>query len=149
MPFTAGEYLTSELTFKVGKLGLASAVPADMAVIVGMEGLSIAIDGKVVDWYAMDQGGFARAMMTGKKISISMSGKRSVGDPGQDYIAGLAFLNGRDCSTKFEINFPDGDKLTGNVVIDVKKFAGGDSTDPSGLDFEVIFDGKPTYTPAV
>ena len=149
MPFTAGEYLTSELTFKVGTKGLASVLPTDMAVIVGMEGLNIAIDGKVVDWYAMDQGGSARAMMTGKKISISMSGKRTIGDAGQDYIAGLAFLNGRDCTTKLEINFPDGDKLTGNVVIDVKKFAGGDSTDPSGLEFEIIFDGKPTYTPGV
>ena len=149
MPITAGEYLTSEILFKVGSKGLLSVLPTDMIAIAGVEGLAISIDGKQVEWSPMDQGGFVRAMMTGKKITISMAAKRTIGDAGQEYIAGLTWLNGTACTTKFEITFPDGDKLTGNVVVNVKKFAGGESTDPSGLEFELTFDGKPTYTPGV
>ena len=45
----------------------------------------------------MDAKGWAKAAMTGKKLGFSFKGKRSVGDPANDYIAGLAwkFRTGR------------------------------------------------------
>lgn len=140
-------YAVHDITFKIGKAGRSSAA-LDMVPIVDVEGLKPVIDGKMIDWSPMDQGGWARAMMTGKKVSFSMSGKRNVGDPGNDYIAGTAFGVGSACESKVEITLPDSEGvLTANVVIDVKTPFGGDSGDASLLEFDLIFDGKPTFTP--
>jgi hypothetical protein len=86
--------------------------------------------------------------MTGKKLSISLSGKRNEGDSGNDYVAGLAWKDGLDCSTKAEWTFPSGAKLSFNCVVNVTTPGGGDSTNVDGLEFELICDGKPTFTPA-
>ena len=86
--------------------------------------------------------------MTGKKFTVGLNGKRNVGDKGNDYVAETAWKDGLDCSTKGEIEFPDGAKLTYNCVINVKNVGGGDSTNVAPLEFDMQGDGKPTYTPA-
>lgn len=43
--------------------------------------------------------------------------------------------------------FPDGAALSFDCVLDVKTF-GGDSTNVTPLEFDMIADGKPLYTPA-
>jgi hypothetical protein len=142
-------YAVHEITFKIGKAGRTSAA-LDMVPIVDVEGLKLAIDGKMVDWSPMDQEGWARHLVTGKKASLSLTGKRNVGDAGNDYIAGTGFGVGSACESKIEITLPDTEGvLTGNVVIDVKTPFGGESGDASLLDFDIIFDGKPTFTPGV
>lgn len=113
-----------------------------------MESFSIAIDGNVQNWNPMDMKGWSRALMTGKKLTISLKGKRNVGDDGNDYVAGVAFKDGLDCSTNFSVDFPGGSKLAGNCVLDVKNALGGESQDVSPLEFDIICDGKPTYTEA-
>ena len=80
-----------------------------------------------------------------ESLSISMGGKRNYGDPGNDYVAGLAFKTGNDCNSVFSINFPDGGKLVMDCVINVTSL-GGDSTAVDALEWEVLSDGKPTYT---
>ena len=95
----------------------------------------------------MDAEGWKRRLMTAKSLSISMGGKRNYGDPGNDYVAGLAFKTGSDCNSIFSVNFPDGGKLVMDCVINVTSL-GGDSTAVDALEWEVLSDGKPTYTPA-
>lgn len=87
--------------------------------------------------------------MTGKGFTISLSGKRHVGDPGNDYIAEMAWKSGLDCSTKAAIEFPDGDTLEFDCIVNVTTPFGGDSTNVSSLEFELQSDGKPNYIPAV
>ena len=65
-----------------------------------------------------------------------------------DYIAGLAWKFGQDVMTKFEWTMVSGAKLSGDVVINVTTPGGGDSTNVDTLEFEAVFYGKPTYTPA-
>ena len=113
-----------------------------------MENFGIKIDGKVEDWTPMDTAGWARSLMTGKSFSISLKGKRNVGDPGNDYVAATAWKDGLDCSTKGEMEFPDGSKLTFNCVIDIKNVGGDDSTKVAPLEFDLKGDGKPEYTEA-
>ena len=113
-----------------------------------MENFGIKIDGKVEDWTPMTTSGWARSLMTGKSFSISLKGKRNVGDPGNDYVATTAWKDGLDCSTKGEIEFPDGSKIEFDCVIDVKNVGGDDSTKVAPLEFELKGDGKPTYTPS-
>lgn len=140
----AGVYPVFDLKFTIGIKGKSSAA-ADMKVIADMETFSPSIDGKTEEWTPMDTEGWIRRLMTGKSFSISMSGKRSVGDPGNDYVAKLAWKSGLECSSKAAIVFPDGDKLEFNCVVNVGTPFGGDSTGVSSLEFELQSDGKPTY----
>lgn len=86
--------------------------------------------------------------MTGKKLSFSFKGKRSVGDKGNDYIAGLAWKFGQDVMTKFEWEMVSGAKLACDVVVNVTTPGGGDTTNIDTLEFEVTCYGKPTFTTA-
>lgn len=133
--------------FKFGTNGQEST-DEQMAMPKDLENFAPTIDGAIEEWYAMDAEGWAKAAMTGKKLSFSFKGKRSVGDPGNDYIAGLAWKFGQDAMTKFEWTMVSGAKLSGTVVINVTTPGGGDSTNLDSLEFEAIFYGKPELTPA-
>ena len=143
-----GVYPVYKNVFKIGTKGLASVLPTDMVVIADIETFSPSIDGTVEEWTPMNTEGWVRALMTGKKLTVSLSGKRNDGDAGNDYVAGLAWKDGLDCSTKAEWTFPSGAKLSFNCVVNVTTPGGGDSTNVDGLEFELICDGKPTFTPA-
>lgn len=133
-----------ELTFGVNTNGRTGE---ETTVVKDAESLSISIDGNIEEWNPMDAEGWKRRLMTAKSLSISMGGKRNYGDPGNDYVASLAFKTGNDCNSVFSINFPDGSKLVMDCVINVTSL-GGDSTAVDALEWEALSDGKPTYTPA-
>lgn len=141
-----GVFPVFDLEFKIGINGRESAAE-DMVVIKEMETFSPSIDGNVEEWTPMDTKGWVRRLMTGKGFTITLNGKRHVGDPGNDYVAGLAWKTGRDCCSTAEIVFPDGDKLTFDCIINVPTPFGGDSTNVSTLEIELQSDGKPTYVP--
>lgn len=143
----SGVFPVYNLIFKIGTKGKASA-EEDMASIAQMETFSLSIDGTVEEWTTMSEAGWSNSLMTGKKFTIGLNGKRCVGDKGNDYVADIAWKDGLDCSTKGEIEFPDGSKLAFNCVINVKNIGGADSTNVAPLEFEMIGDGKPTLTPA-
>lgn len=133
--------------FKFGTKGLEST-EQDMVIPADLENFAPSIDGTVEEWYAMDAGGWAKAAMTGKKLSFAFKGKRSVGDAGNDYIAGLAYKFGQDVMTKFEWEMVSGAKLECDVVVNVTTPGGGDTTNIDSLEFDVICYGKPTFTAA-
>lgn len=142
-----GVYPVFDIDFKIGINGRESS-EEDMVVIKEMETFSPSIDGNVEEWTPMDTQGWIRRLMTGKGFSITLSGKRHEGDPGNDYVAGLAWKTGTDCSSKAEIVFPNGDKLAFDCIVNVTTPFGGDSTAVSELEVELQSDGKPEYTPA-
>ena len=143
----SGVFPVYNLIFKIGTKGKAST-EEDMVSIAQMETFSLSIDGTVEEWTTMSEAGWSNSLMTGKKFTIGLKGKRCVGDKGNDYVADIAWKDGLDCSTKGEIEFPDGSKLAFNCVINVKNIGGADSTNVAPLEFEMIGDGKPTLTPA-
>lgn len=143
----SGVFPVYNLIFKIGTKGKAST-EEDMVSIAQMETFSLSIDGTVEEWTTMSEAGWSNSLMTGKKFTIGLNGKRCVGDKGNDYVAAIAWKDGLDCSTKGEIEFPDGSKLSFNCVINVKNVGGGDSTSVAPLEFEMLGDGKPTLTPA-
>lgn len=148
MSGVSGVYPVYNIKFKVGTKGKSSS-EMDMATIADMETFSMSIDGTVQTWTPMTTDGWQRSLMTGKSFSISLKGKRNVGDKGNDYIAGTTFADGLDCSTKAVIEFPDGSKLAFDCVVSVTNNGGGDSTDVAPLEFDLQGDGKPVYTPAL
>jgi len=108
----------------------------------------VAIDGNTEEWSPMEDEGWLRRMVTGKALTISLSGKRHIGDEGNDYVADNAWGTGTTCESKFEWEFPSGAKLAFDCVLSVTNPGGGDSRNVAGLEFDVMSDGKPTYTPA-
>lgn len=83
-------------------------------------------------------------------ITITLNGKRNIGDTGNDFVAGKQFKNGHDAEGYFEWIFPDGTSVSwANAVFDVKNCGGGDATNVGALEFDVISNGKPTLVPAV
>lgn len=133
--------------FKFGTEGLEST-DQQMVTPKDLENFAPKIDGTVEEWFAMDASGWAKSAMTGKKLSWAFKGKRSVGDVGNDYIAGLAWKFGDDVMTKFEWTMVSGAKVSCDVVINVTTPAGGDTTNLDTLEFEAICYGKPTFTAA-
>lgn len=142
-----GVFPVFDNVFRIGTTGRAST-DAEMLPVKEMESFSVSIDGNVEEWRPMEAQGWTNRMTTGKALTISLSGKLCPGDPGNDYVAGLAWKSGTDCDTKFEWEFPSGAKLTFDGVVSVTAIGGGDSTGIAALEFDVMTHGKPTYTPA-
>lgn len=142
---TSGVYPVFENEFKIGTKGRASET-ADMQTVADLENFSVSLDNNIQEWTPMTTQGWIRRLQTGKGFSITLSGKRNVGDAGNDYVAGLMFKSGQDVSTKFEWVMPDGTTISFDCVVNISS-AGGASTDVDVLEFEVMSDGAPTVTP--
>lgn len=130
--------------FRVGLNGSAT----NMETIANLTNFAPSIEGGIEEWNPMEADGWGDAMMTSKKLSFSFQGKRTYGDPGNDYIAGLAWLSGNDTVAPFEWELPSGAMVAFDAIINVTTPAGGDSTTVDALEFEVKCKGKPNFTPA-
>lgn len=148
MAAKTGVYPCYENQFQIDTA--TSGSTAAMKNIADMESYSVSFDNGVEEWNPYDSEGWMRRLMTSKAITISVTGKRNVGDAGNDVIAGLAFKNGRDAEKDFQWTFPDGTVVKlANAVINVTNIGAGDSTAVAPLEFEVMSNGKPDVTPAV
>jgi predicted secreted protein len=139
-----GVYPVFDNIFKLGTKG-ASSVDEDMKTVADMESFSVSLDNGIEEWNPMDTGGWTRRLTTAKSVSISLSGKRNVGDEGNDYVAGLAWVTGQNANSKFEWTLPSGAKVSFNCVVNVTSL-GGDSTAVDALEVEIMSDGLVTYT---
>lgn len=144
---TSGVYPVFNNVFKIGTKGRTSTAE-DMKTIADCETFSLSMDNNVEEWTPMTTEGWIRRMQTGKGFSISVSGKRNVGDDGNDYVASKLFSTGQAVETKFEWEFADGTTVSFNCIISVSNAGTGDSTNVAPLEFEVMSDGAPVVTPA-
>ena len=142
----SGVYPVFNNVFKIGTKGKTSS-DEDMQPIADLETFSVSLDNTIEEWTPMTTQGWVRRLQTGKGFSISLSGKRNVGDEGNDYVAGLMFKTGQDVETKFVWEMPSGMKVEFDCLVNISS-AGGDSTAVDGLEFEVMSNGAPTVTPA-
>lgn len=138
----SGVFPCYENQFKVGAAGAQT-----LDTIADMESFSVSFDDGVEEWTPFETEGWKRRLKTAKGLSISVSGKRNVGDAGNDFVAGLAFKNGREAEADFEWTFPDGTVVNfSNAVVNVTALGSADSTNVAPLEFEVLSNGKPTVT---
>lgn len=141
-----GVYPVYENQFQVNVSDTSTASWKDIA---DMESFSVSIDNNVEEWTPFTTEGWTRRLMTGKSITITVTGKRNVGDDGNDFIAGLYMKNGREAECDFKWTFPDGSTLEfGGAVVNITNIGAGDSTAVAPLEFEIMSNGKPTYTAA-
>lgn len=140
MATKTGVYPCYENQFQIGK---------EKSSIADMESFSVSFDNGVEEWTPFDSEGWARRLMTAKSVTISVSGKRNLGDTGNELVASHAFTNGRESEEDFQWTFPDGSNvLFTGAVISVTNCGSGDSTGVAPLEFEVMSNGKPVFTPA-
>lgn len=143
-----GVYPCYENQFKI-ETGVTGETKT-MSTIADMESFGVSFDNGIEEWTPFETEGWVRRLATAKAVTISVSGKRNVGDAGNDAVAALISLNGRAVEKDFEWTFPDGSKVVFNsAVINVTNVGAGDSTGVAPLEFEVMSNGKPTFTPAV
>lgn len=143
---TSGVFPCYKNQFQVG----ASGSSGTMNQIANCEEFSVSIDNNVEEWTAFESEGWTSRLMTGKGVKISVKAKRTIGDTGNDLIAGLAFKNGTEAEVDFQWTFPDGTKIVfSKAVISVTALGTGNSTNVGPLEFDVMSNGKPTITPAV
>ena len=78
MANTTGVYPVYENQFKIDKTGGDGSTESNLVTIADMESFSVSIDGNIEEWKPFDQQGWTRRLLTGKSITISISGKRNV-----------------------------------------------------------------------
>lgn len=138
---TSGVYPCYKNQFSVGASKESATGIADA------ETFGVSFDNGVEEWNPFDTEGWTRRLQTSKSITISVTAKRNVGDTGNDFVAGKAFLNGRDTEGYFAWNFPDGTVVAfEQAVYNVTNISAGDSTAVAPLEFDVMSNGKPTIT---
>ena len=140
-----GVYPVYENVFKINTNGRGED---ELTSIAEMETFEVTIDGNTVEWSPLEAAGWMRRMVTGKSLTIKLTGKRHVGDAGNDYLAGLAWSTGAACNSQLEWTMPSGAKLKYDCVVNVVNPGGGESRDVAPLEVELLSDGKPTFTPA-
>lgn len=116
------------------------------AEIADMESANITVDTGVEEWNSIKGGGWRNALATAKALSMSMSGKRCLGDIGNDYVAGMWNKNGQACNSSCKITLPNDDTLVFDCVVQVTSFLGSDATAVAPLEFELLSNGEPVYT---
>ncbi|MBQ0037755.1 MAG: hypothetical protein KBS74_03690 [Clostridiales bacterium] len=146
MSVSSGVYPVYENQFTIDTSGRAGTTSSKKP-IADLETFEVTFDNNVEEWSPMTEQGWKRRLMTGKGVSVKLSGKRNLGDDGNDYVAGLALKSGQDTCSVLDWTFPNGDKLTMPCVVSVTACGTGKSTDVGPLEFECMSDGKPTYTP--
>ena len=146
MSTTSGVYPCYENQFKVD---VSNTSTASFKTIADCESFSVSFDNGVEEWHPFEQEGWVRRLLTSKGVTISVTAKRNLGDDGNDFVAGLAWKNGREAEADFKWTFPDGTVVQfDDAVINVTNIGAADSTNVAPLEFEVQSNGKPTVTPA-
>ena len=141
---SSGVFPCYENQFKINTSSNSTPV---WSTIADCETFEASFDNGIEEWKPFEHEGWTRRLMTAKSVSVSVSGKRNIGDTGNDFIAGLSFANGQDAQVDFQWTFPDGTVVTFNdAVISITKNNSGDSTNVGPLEFELQSNGKPTVT---
>lgn len=146
MATTTGVFPCYENQFQVN---VSNTSTANWKTIADCETFEVAFDNGVEEWTPFESEGWVRRLMTAKSITITVSGKRNIGDAGNNFIAGLAFQNGRDAEADFKWTFKDGTTVTfTGSPINVTALGSGDSTAVAPLEFEVLSNGHPSVASA-
>lgn len=138
---TVGNFAITDCKVKVKTAGETFSEVADM------EEMSLTIENNIETWYSIKDGGWQNALMTARALSGSFSGKRCLGDAGNDFLDGLRYVNGAEAVADWEVEFPNGAKLAFTAVVGLTDILGA-ATDVAPLNGDLTGKGKPVYTAA-
>lgn len=111
----------------------------------GIESMEFTPNEQNQQYFFLCGNGFAHNEVTGGAPTLTLSGRRIVGDAAQDYIAGKQFALGTDRNTSVKIT-AEGKVITCDATIgDVTSF-GGSTLDVNSFGCTLYLNGQPTIT---
>lgn len=138
---TVGQYAISECVVKV------KTADSTFSPIADLEEFNVSIDNNIETWYSISDGGWQNALLTAKALSGSFSGKRCLGDAGNDFVDSLRYKIGKEAEADFQIEFPNASTLEFTGVVGLTDLMGG-ATSVAPLSGDITGKGKPNFTPA-
>lgn len=142
---TVGQFAVSECAVKVKTS--ASGQTAVWSDIADLEEMNLSIENNVETWYSIADEGWQNALLTAKALSGSFTGKRTLGDTGNDYIEGKRYAIGKAAEADFKIVFPNDATLEFTAVVGLTDVLGA-ATNVAPLSGDLTGKGKPTFTAA-
>lgn len=115
--------------------------------IADLEEFNLTLENNVETWNSLKDKGYQNALMTAKALSGSFTGKRCLGDVGNDFLDSLRWVDPSKSVADWEVEFPNGDKLAFTSVVSLTDILGG-ATSVAPLNGDITGKGKPVYTPA-
>lgn len=112
--------------------------------VKGIETFDVAFENNVESWYQLEHDGWESSAKTGAKWNISFSGKRIIGDPGNDFLASSIMKN---IITDIQWIFPDGSSLSQRMIVTAEEY-GGDTVGVNAIKVKMTSTGKPVFLPA-
>ncbi len=113
----------------------------------GIESMEFSANEQNQQYFFLCGKGFAHNETTGAAPSITITGRRIVGNTAQDYIAGKQFALGTDRNTSVRIT-AEGQIITCNATISNVTSFGGQTLDVNSFGCTLLFNGQPTVTDA-
>lgn len=128
-----------------------TATPSYATLGEGIENLAEALNEVVYSGFYLSNDGFGNSEVTGMQPVFTITGKRIVGDPLQDYIFAPTrkYGLGEARKSKLQVKVLNGNAtstMTVPVTIANVQEYSGNATDGSAISFELRFNGKPTMT---
>ena len=136
-----------EYTFEIDTTPEAVETLAELA--VGIKNFDQAMNEVLQQVQYLSNEGFAITRVTGAQLTVAFSCDRIKDDVAQDYIFDNMLELGDSRETNFKITDPNGDVIEGECTFCNIKPPSGDSAALPECSFEIHFNGKPTFTPAV
>lgn len=114
----------------------------------GFENLTEALNEQVQQYFFLCGNGFAANYVTGMAPTMTLSGRRVLGDAAQEYIFGKKYGTMADRETNFRLTRRSADGtetaiVSAHVTLCNISDIGGVTTDGSACSVEVRFDGEP------
>ena len=123
---------------------------SNWATVAELGEVSVEVENNTETWNSMEAGGWQSALVTGKAAKITVSGKRCIGDAGNDLIASKLLETGQNAYIACRITHPSGKILTWKKAACAVKNdgSGGKATDVGALEAEITCHGKPEVSEA-
>lgn len=114
----------------------------------GIDNLAEALNEVVQNYSFMKDSGFGSAEVTGMAPTVTLTGRRVLGDTAQDFIFSKKYKTGADRKSTLKLEWTDGadtaKSLTVPVTITKIQEYSGATTDNSAISIELAFNGAPT-----
>ena len=137
---TVGQFAVSQCTVAVNTSNTSTAVWSEIA---DLEEVNLSVENNIETWYSIAEEG----LLTAKALSGSFSGKRTLGDIGNDFLDGKRFAIGKDAEADFKITFPNDATLEFTAIVGITDILGA-ATNVAPLSGDLTGKGKPTFTAA-
>lgn len=109
----------------------------------GIESIEYSSNEQNQQYFFLCGNGFANNEVTGAAPQITVSGRRILGNPAQDYIVSKQFALGNDRKTSVRIEAEGREIICDATIGDVTSF-GGRTLDVNAFSCTIYFNGTPT-----